>query len=164
MNAMRDYFGDDGREVQEYMRRPRNKDGSPMFRVVLVGAGEREVATMKKLNESTSVGGLYYCPDENAVCNIEMSKYGQTATVSANFDQNDVVRFAKWCVADAVFIGPDRDGCLNRESEKALADAGITLFPHDVSAAIADGTMDVRECLAPLADEEEESPPEQLLE
>lgn len=164
LNAMRDYFGDDGREVQDYMKRPRNDRGEPMFRVVLVGSGPAELEAIQKLKESGVIAGLYYCPDEDAVCDIQMSKFGQTATVSAYYSQEDVVRFSKWIVADAVFVGPDRDGCMSKESESALAEAGITLFPHDVCAAIADGSMSVVDCFMPLADEFEGAPTEQLVE
>lgn len=164
MNAMRDYFGDDGREVQEYMQRQLNADGKAMFRVVVVGSGGRELETMKKLSESGVITGLYYCADEEAVCDLEMSKYGRSSVVSAYNKQGDVVAFSKWCVADAVFVGPDREGCINRESEKMLADAGITVFPHDVTAAIADGLLEVSECLEPLIDEESDLSTEELVE
>jgi len=164
MNAMRDYFGDDGRELQDYMKRPRNPQGEPMFRVVLVGSGPREVLTVQKLKESGVISGLYYCPDEDRVCVLDMSKYARSATVSANYDEGDVVRFAKWVVADAVFVGPDRGGRISKESEAALAAAGITLFPHDVSAAIADGSLEVSECLATLAEESAEPTTEQFVE
>lgn len=162
MNAMRDYFGDDGREIQDYMKRPLNSANEPMFRIVVIGSGAREVAAAQAFSRSGVISGLYYCPDEDAACHIEMSKHARSATVSAYKRPADVVRFAKWCVADAVFVGPEREGCISRESEKLLADAGITLFPHDVTAAIADGTLDVRECLAPLAETEEEE--ERLVE
>lgn len=164
LNAMRDYFGDDGREVQDYMKRPRNARGEPMFRVVLVGSGPAELEAIQKLKESGVISGLYYCPDEDAVCDIQMSKFGQSATVSAYYSQEDVVRFSKWVVADAVFVGPDRDGCISNESESALAEAGITLFPHDVCAAVADGSMSVLDCLKPLDDDSENAPAEQLVE
>lgn len=163
MNAMRDYFGDDGREVQDYMKRPRNDAGEPMFRVILVGSGPSELNLIQKLHDSGVVSGLYYCPDEGRVCDIQMNKFGVSATVSAYASQEDVVRFAKWIVADAVFVGPDRADCVSKVSEAALAEAGITLFPFDVSAAIVRGAMDVAECLAPLADEED-TPAEQLVE
>lgn len=165
MNAMRDYFGDDGREVQDYMKRPRNEKGQPMFRAVLVGSGPRELLAIQKLRASGIMKGLYYCPDDERVCVIEMSKYGRSATVSAYFDEEEVVRFAKWAVADAVFVGPDRGNCIGKESETALAIAGITVFPHDVTAAIADGQLDVAECLAALVEEDDEgATAEQLVE
>lgn len=164
MNAMRDYFGDDGREVQDYMKRPRNKKGELMFRVVVVGSGKREVETMKRFKESGVIMGLYYCADEDGVCDLEMSRYGQSATVSAIENQEEVVRFAKWVVADAVFVGPEREGCISKESETALAAAGITVFPHDVSAAIANGTLEVSECLSALVNDEGGSPAEELVE
>lgn len=163
MNAMRDYFGDDGREVQEYMKRPRNDKGEPMFRVVVVGSGPREVETMKALKESDVITGLYYCADIDGVCNLDMSRYGQSATVGVK-NSADVVRFAKWVVADAVFVGPDREGCISKESEGELAAAGITVFAHDVSAAIAEGSMGVLDCLSPLAEGGDEMPAEQLVE
>lgn len=164
LNAMRDYFGDDGREVQDYMKRRRNDRGEPMFRVVVVGSGDAELDAMRMLKESRVITGLYYCPDEDAVCNIAMSKYGQSATVSANYSQSDVVRFSKWIVADAVFVGPDREGCISKESETQLAEAGITVYPHDVTAAIANGSMKALDCLMPLLDDSEDAPAEQLVE
>lgn len=164
LNAMRDYFGDDGREVQDYMKRKRNAKGEPMFRVVLVGSGPAELEAIQKLKESGVISGLYYCPDEDAVCDIQMSQFGRSATVSAYYSQEDVVRFTQWIVADAVFVGPDREGCINKESEAALAAAGITFFPHDVSAAIASGSMSALDCLMPLVDDSEEAPTEQLVE
>lgn len=163
MNAMRDYFGDDGREVQDYMKRRRNARGEPMFRVVLVGSGPAELKAIQMLKESGVVLGLYYCPDQDAVCDIDMSKFGQSATVSAYYNE-DVVRFSKWVVADAVFVGPEHEGCISKESETQLAEAGITVFPHDVTAAIADGSMSALDCLLPLVDNNEESPTEQLVE
>lgn len=164
MNAMRDYFGDDGREVQDYTKRPRNPTGQPMFRVVIVGSGPSELTLIQKLHESGVVSGLYYCPDEGRVCDISMNKFGVSATVSAYSSQEDVVRFANWIVSDAVFVGPDRADCLSKESEAALAESGITVFPYDVSAAIAQGTLPVSECLFPLAADGEDAPAEQLVE
>ncbi|KAI0564578.1 hypothetical protein FGB62_25g247 [Gracilaria domingensis] len=165
LTAMRDYFGDDGREVQDYMKRPRTENGEPMFRCVIVGSGRRELQLAKTLIDSGVICGLYYCPDHDVACDIEMNKYAQSTTVSAEERPKDVVRFAKWCVADAVFIGPDRQERISREDESVLAEAKITVFPHDVSAALADGSMDVKECLFPLAQGEEEVPAdEQLLE
>eukprot|EP00177_Eucheuma_denticulatum_P007480 GFKZ01013619.1.p1 GENE.GFKZ01013619.1~~GFKZ01013619.1.p1 ORF type:complete len:165 (-),score=33.21 GFKZ01013619.1:267-761(-) len=164
MNAMRDYFGDDGREVQDYMKRPRNKKGELMFRVVVVGSGAEEVKTMKRFKESGVIMGLYYCADEDGVCDLEMSQYGQSATVSATANQEEMVRFAKWVLADAVFVGPEREGCVSKESETALAKAGITVFPHDVSAAIADGSLAVSDCLNALVDCGGEAPAEELVE
>lgn len=163
MNAMRDYFGDDGREVQDYMKRPLNENGEPMFRCVIVGSGERELQLARVLSGSDVMRGLYYCPDHAAVCDIEMNKFAQSATVSAETRPEDVVRFAKWCLADAVFIGPDRQRSISREVESELAHAGITVFQHDVSAAIAEGNMDAKECLLPLAQSESDTRTEEQL-
>lgn len=164
MNAMRDYFGDDGREVQDYMKRPRNAADAPMFRVVVIGSGVNEIEMARRLHESGVISGLYYCADEGEEGNEEMEKYACSTGVSARDNEEQVVRFATWAVADAVFVGPDREGWIGKESETALASAGITLFPHDVSAAIGNGTLDVSQCLATLAEDLEEPAAEQLLE
>lgn len=162
MNAMRDYFGDDGREVQDYMKRPRNDDGQPMFRVVVIGSGPREVELMKRLKESDVIMGLYYCADAAGVCDLEMSQYGRSSTISG-LKSEDVVRFCKWVVADAVFVGPDREGVIERESEGELAAAGITVFQHDVSEQVSNGDMDVFQCLSGLEGEEEGDEKEEAL-
>lgn len=166
LNAMRDYFGDDGREIQDYIKRPRNDSGEPMFRVLIIGSESRELELAKRLHDSGVIMGLYYSPDQEAVCDLDMSKYGQSTFVSANFSMEEVVAFAQWSVSDAVFIGPDKQGCVDKESEKALATAEITLFQHDVSEAIAEGQLDVRDCLRSIAEKEEEteSSAEQLVE
>lgn len=153
---MRDYFGDDGREIQDYMKRQVNKAGKPTYRVVLVGSGPREVETARRLSESNLISGLYYCPDMDAVCEISMKDFARSATVGAFAKEQDVVTFAKWCVADAVFVGPDRQHCISRQCEQELAAEGITVFAHDISAAIAEGKLSVAECLQGLAEEEEE--------
>lgn len=163
MNAMRDYFGDDGREVQDYFKRPVNEKGEPMFRVIVVGAGARELETVKRLDDSGVVTGLYYCPDTTQESELEFADYAASTTVSSD-NPAEIVRFAKWCVADAVFVGPDRGHCIDKENEAALAEAGITLFPYDVSAAIADGTLSVKECLSSIIDQEDAQESEAFVE
>ena len=164
MNAMHDYFGDDAREVQDYFERPVNENGDPMFRVVVVGASERELETVKRLHDSGIITGLYYCPEIPDVCELDFQGYATSTTVSANDDPWEVVRFAKWSVSDAVFVGPDRDGCIGKDAEAALAAAGITVFPHDVSAAIADGTLSVKDCLSSIIEQEDAQGAEALVE
>lgn len=164
VTAMGDYFGDDGREVGEYLRRPRTADGRGMFRVVVVGSGAREGLLLRALRGSGAVRGLYYCPDEGRVCDLEMEQVGVSATVSAYARQEDMVRFAKWIVADAVFVGPDRGDCVGRESEAALAAAGITVFGAEVGRAIVEGDLGVDECLQPLDEGDAGGPAEALVE
>lgn len=65
LTAMRDYFGDDGREMQEYMRRPRTAETirgehQPMFRILLVLDKDDNVKLAKQLQQSSLMRGLYY--------------------------------------------------------------------------------------------------------
>lgn len=166
MNAMRDYFGDDGRELQDYMKRPRTDAGDAMFRCVILGCGKRERELAQALVESGLMSGLYYCAVDGMACDVGMDALAKTTADSTRVEQYDLVGFAKWCVADAVFIGGEQQNHLSKESEAELAEGGITVFPHDVSAAIASGSMQVKECLLPLAeaDEEDSEAEEELVE
>lgn len=166
MQAMGDYFGDDGRELDDYAKRPRNAGGKVMLRVLLVGSGKAEVATAGELKGSGRVRGLYYCPDEGTGCDVGMEGVATSSTVRATGMEEEIVHFCKWACVDCVFVGPDRAGCIGQETEAALAGDGITVFPHDVSAAIAAGSMSVDDCLATISEElDAVAPPaEQLVE
>lgn len=148
---MRDYFGDDGREVAEFCARPRAADGSPMYRTLIVGSGARELALARRLAECAAVCGLYYVPDDAGACALDFSGIATSTAVA------DVARFARWARVDAVFVGPDRAGAVPPDVEKALAEAAVTVFPHDVAAAVADGTLDPAACLAPLVGDEDDA-------
>lgn len=174
MTAMRDYFGDDGREVQDYMNRPKNEQGKPLFRIVIVGNGDTDIELARRLRESGLMRGLYYVGDnENRLYPTEdgetrsveearkeglvmtdMAKYADLANEDEAFSGEDVVTFSTWCVADGVFMGEKRAKECGREVESALADMGITMFAPDVGKAIARGELDIFECLSSLIDEE----------
>lgn len=147
LSAMRDYFGDDGREVADFCARPRTARGMAMFRVLIVGSGERELQLAKRLNECDAVLGVYYVADDSGACSLQFSDVATATGVV------DIVAFVEWARVDAVFVGPDRAGAVESEQEKLLSGKGVTVFPHDVSAAVADNTLDAVQCLAPLADE-----------
>lgn len=164
MNAMRDYFGDDGREVEKYTKRARNASGAPMFRVLVIGSGDRELIVAKRLAKSDVVVAVYYCPDEPAVCEVEFAPYATSTGFSATEEPSEVTRFAAWALVDAVFVGPDRPDAVGKETETALAEAGVTLFSWDVSAMVAEGEMGAEECLAALAESAEPMTAEQLVE
>lgn len=176
MTAMRDYFGDDGREVQDYMKRPRNEQSKPMFRVVIAGNGDDDIELAKRLQESKLMRGLYYVGDnedrlyptedgdiksveqarKEGLVMTDMAKYADVANENEGFSGDHVVSFAIWCVADAVFMGEERAGDCGDKVESALADAGITMFAPDVGKAIVRGELDVMECLLPLISDEED--------
>lgn len=166
MQAMGDYFGDDGRELDDYAKRPRNAAGKVKLRVLLVGSGKAEAATARELKASGRVRGLYYCPDEGTACDLNMGQLATSSTVRAKGMEEEIVHFCKWACVDCVFAGPDHDGCIGQATEAALAAIGITVFQHDVSAAIAAGTMSVDDCLATISEElDAVAPPgEQLVE
>lgn len=166
MQAMGDYFGDDGREVDDYSKRPRNEEGKVMLRVLLVGSSEAEVATAKALVDSTRVRGLYYCSDEGGACSLDMENYGHSSTVGADGPETEFVKFCKWAFLDAVFVGPNREGAVGAETEAELAAEGVTLFSHDISAALGEGLMSVDDCFAAISEElDTVAPPaEQLVE
>jgi Phosphoribosylglycinamide synthetase, N domain len=166
MQAMGDYFGDDGRELDDYAKRPRNADGKVMLRVLLVGSGPAEVATAKELHASKRVRGLYYCPDEAGAREEAMEPLANTSTVGAIGMEREIVEFCRWACVDCVFVGPDKVGCLGQATEAELAADGITVFQHDVSAAVAAGTMNVDGCFATISEElDAVAPPaEQLVE
>lgn len=168
MQAMGDYFGDDGREVDDYSKRPRNEAGKVMLRVLLVGSSEEEVATAKVLSESKRVRGLYYCADEGGSCSLEMEQFGHSSTVAADGPQveADIIKFCKWAFVDAVFVGPSREGAVGADTEAELAAAGVTLFSHDIAGALAAGSMSVDDCFATISEElDTVAPPaEQLVE
>lgn len=175
MTAMRDYFGDDGREVEDYMNRPKNEQGKSMFRIVIAGNSDVDIKLAQRLRESGLMRGLYYVGDnenrlypteegeqqsveqarKDGLVMTDMAKYADLGNEDEAFSGEDVVTFAIWCVADAVFMGEQRANECGREVESALADAGITMFAPDVGKAIAQGELDVLECLSPLIDEED---------
>lgn len=168
MQAMSDYFGDDGRELEEYTKHPRNAAGEIVLRVLLIGSGEAEVALAHIIHKSDRARGLYYAPDDTNVTEeqLGLTDIAQSCTVGAYDREKDIIRFCEWAFVDVVFVGPDRNGCIGKETEAALAELGVTVFPHDVSAAIAAGTMSVTECFRSLSEEIEENarPNEQLVE
>jgi Phosphoribosylglycinamide synthetase, N domain len=153
MQAMSEYFGDDGRELDEYLKRPRNDAGEVMLRVLLIGSGPAEVATAKVLEASDRVCGVYYCPDVPDVCDFQMENIANSSSVGAYAGAEAMLRFCKWARVDVVFVGPERAVCAGAEAEPLFAAQGITLFPHDVSAAIADGSLSVVNCFAALSEE-----------
>jgi hypothetical protein len=153
MQAMGDYFGDDGRELDDYAKRPRNAARKVMLRVLLVGSGAGEVAAARALRESKRVRGLYYCPDDAGTRSEEMEALATCSTVGATGMEAEIVHFCSWAFVDCVFVGPDRAGSIGQATEAALAAEGITLFQHDVSAAIAAGAMTVDECFASISEE-----------
>lgn len=175
MTAMRDYFGDDGREVEDYMKRPRNSQGKPMFRIVIAGNSKGDVELAKRLRESELMRGLYYIgdkedrlwPDEEGeertveearsegLVMTDMARYADVGNEGDPFSGEDVVSFATWCVADAVFVSEERAEQCDKNVEAALADAGITLFAPDVGKAIGQGELDVFKCLSPLLSDED---------
>lgn len=62
LTAMRDYFGDDGREMQDYMMRPREAGGKkrPLFRLLIAGV---DASLARALHASQRWRALYYlCP------------------------------------------------------------------------------------------------------
>ena len=152
LTAMRDYFGDDGREADDFCKRPTTDDGTPMFRILIVGSGERELALAKSLAECDCVMGLYYTPPVPNTCDVRFADYA-TSTGTATDDPDGFLSFAQWALVDAIFVGPDFPGAVPKDVEAKLANEAITVFPHDVSAAVADGTLDPAVCLAPLGDE-----------
>lgn len=166
MQAMGDYFGDDGRELDDYSKRPRNAAGKVTLRVLLVGSGPAEVAAAKELKASKRMRGLYYCPNEAGACEMDMESLATSSTVGATGMEEEIVHFCKWACVDCVFVGPDRVGCIGKTTEAALAAEGITVFQNDVSAAIAAGTMSVDDCFATISEElDAVAPPtEQLVE
>jgi phosphoribosylamine-glycine ligase len=150
------------------MQHPRNSSGEILMRVLMVGAGPAEVAAAKVLSESGRVRGLYYCPDvadgnSPAMDALELT---QSCRVAAGGMEEDVVRFCAWAFVDVVFVGPERGNCIGKDTEAALAAGGVTLFSHDISGAIADGSLSVTECFATLSEELAASAPsaEQLVE
>lgn len=158
MQAMSDYFGDDGRELEEYMKHPRNAAGEIMLRVLLIGSGASEVSLARIIDKSDRARGLYYTPDSLEVNEEEhgLSGIAENCSVAAYNMETEIVKFCKWALVDVVFVGPDRQGCIGKESEADLAASGITVFPHDVSAAIVEGSLSVKECLKSLSEEIEE--------
>lgn len=183
LTAMRDYFGDDGREVQDYMKRPRNSADQEMLRVVIAGNSSDDEKLARKLYESDLMRGLYYCGDgmkeeriivaeddeedihEEAVRRSQikgMQRYADLANEGEEFSVEGVVKFATWCVADAVFIGSSCNEEFGRKVEADLAEAGITVFAHDVGRAIANEELSVVDCLSTLM--QEDSVEEALLE
>lgn len=174
MTAMRDYFGDDGREVEDYMNRPKNEQGKPLFRIVIAGNGDTDIELARRLKESGLMRGLYYVGDnenrlypteDGEVKSVEearkeglvmtdMAKYADLANEDEAFSGENVVTFSTWCVADGVFMGEERAKECSREVESALAEMGITMFAPDVGKAIARGELDILECLSSLIDEE----------
>ncbi len=152
LTAMRDYFRDDGREADDFCKRPTTDDGTPMFRVLIIGSGERELSLAKALYECDGVMGVYYTPEVPKVCDVRFADYA-TSTGTAADDSEGFLRFARWALVDAVFVGPERAGAVPPDVEAELANAAITVFPHDVSAAVADGTLDPAVCLAPLGED-----------
>jgi hypothetical protein len=166
MQAMSDYFGDDGRELDDYLKRPCNDAGAVMLRVLIIGSGPAEIATAKMLGASDRVCGLYYCPDQAVVCDIAMEPFANSSRIGAYAGAQAILGFCKWARVDAVFVGPDRAACGGSEAEALFAAEGITMFPHDVSAAIADGSLTVVDCFAALGEEFERSaaPSDQLVE
>jgi hypothetical protein len=161
-----DYFGDDGRELSDAAQRPRNAVGEVLLRILVVGAGPAEVATAKVLTDSGRVRGLYYCPDVKGGQSAEMDTFARSSRVAASGMEEDVVRFCAWAFVDVVFVGPDCCDCISKETEAALAAGGVTLFSHDIAAAISDGSLSVTDCFATISEELAVSapPPEQLVE
>lgn len=123
----------------------------PRFRMLVVGSGTRECALAKILHDSSRVHGLYYCPDEAGVCAIEASKVANSTGVSA-YAPGDIVRFCRWALVDAVFVGPDRGGCVGAEVEEELAASGITVFGADVGGMLLEGVVSVDDCVRPMAE------------
>jgi len=154
LSSMRDYFGDDGREAETFCSRPRSPSGLPMFRVLIIGSTDAELALAKALSACNTVMGVYYAPDNANVCDVRFAPYG-TSTVVSSDDSEGLLNFARWALVDAVFVGPSRkkDGTIPEATEKELAKSGVTLFPHDVSDAVANGTLDPQDCLAPISDD-----------
>lgn len=150
-SAMQQYFGDDGREVDSFCKRPTTDDGRPMYRVLVLGSGVRELALVRALEACPTVNGLYYAPNEEGVCALGWPPLA-TSTGHAAADADGALRFARWALVDAIFVGPDHAGAMPPDVEKELAAAAVTVFPHDVSAAVADGALDPADCLAPLGD------------
>lgn len=152
LSSMRDYFGDDGREAEAFCSRPRSKSGLPMFRVLIVGSTDAELALAKALSACNTVMGVYYAPDNANVCDVRFAPYG-TSTVVSSDDPEGILDFARWALVDAVFVGSGRQDAVPANVEAELANSGVTLFPHDVSDAVADGTLDPQDCLAPISDD-----------
>ncbi|GAB0496691.1 hypothetical protein MMPV_008005 [Pyropia vietnamensis] len=137
---------------------PRDPPGAPMrFRLLVVGSGDRECALAKVLHDSNRVHGLYYCPDEAGVCAIEASKVANSTGVSA-YEPGEIVRFCRWALVDAVFVGPDRGACVGVDVEEELASSGITVFGADVGGMLLDGLVSVDDCVQPLVEAMASSP------
>lgn len=164
LDAMRDYFGDDGREVEEYTSRPKNEDGMPQFRVAVIGSSEKEVAVAKVLMESGRVFGLYYCTedvedgyeskDRMNYNTLAVSKYCNYVKITEPKDEQ-VFGFCQWARVDAVFAGSDHDYTPSKELESDLAKHGVTFFARDVSAAVVSGDISVHDCFSGLTKEYE---------
>jgi len=119
--------------------------------MLVVGSGGRECALAKILHDSSRVHGLYYCPDEAGVCAIEASKVANSTGVSA-YAPGDIVRFCRWALVDAVFVGPDRGACVGAAVEEELAASGITVFGADVGGMLLEGVVGVDDCVRPMAE------------
>lgn len=131
---------------------PVDPPGSPpRFRMLVVGSGPRECALAAILHDSARVHGLYYCPDEAGVCAIDASKVANSTGVSA-FAPGDIVRFCRWALVDAVFVGPDRGECVGAGVEEELAASGITVFGADVGGMLLEGVVSVDDCVRPMAE------------
>lgn len=165
LNSMRDYFGDDGREVEEYMKRPRSEDGRPLFRVLIAGASDQDMKLAKQLVADEVTMGLYFVAEQNAECTSEMSELACLVAEDVTNDQfaDTIVGFAQWAVADAVFVGGCMDADGVRDVERRLAEMGVTVFASDVGAAISEGKMEAFETLRPIGGDEDGAN-EQLLE
>lgn len=176
LTAMRDYFGDDGREMEDYIKRPCNAQGQSMFRIVIGGSSAKDIALAKRLVESNLIRGLYYCGDnedlvlpsavdqdgnkveigmeEEVTKNVSgMAKYANLANDGEPFSAEAVVGFAKWLGADAVFVGAESSKDFDVEIEAKLAAAGITVFANDIGSSIAGGELEVQECFSSLISE-----------
>lgn len=162
MAAMGDYFGDDGRELEDYLQRPRGPSG-PALRVLIIGSGAPEARLASTLVASGRMRGLYYAASADGAGAMADVGSASDSTVAAGA-VDDVVRFCRWAFVDCVFVGSGATA-VGVKVEAQLAADGVTVFAGDVSAAVEKGAMSVDDCFASISEElDEAAPSTQLVE
>ncbi|MGN0172641.1 MAG: phosphoribosylamine--glycine ligase, partial [Acutalibacteraceae bacterium] len=102
------------------------------MKLMVIGAGGREHAIIKKLRENPAVEDIYALPGNGGI------SYDATCVPIAATDLDGIVAFAKKQAIDFAVVAPDDPlvlGCVDR-----LQEIGIPAFGPNANAAILEGS------------------------